>query len=194
MELHGRFPERHDEVDPTTVMWVASQLGVAGSAFAAFELDGRQGHRHRRTIRTFLGFRPATAGDLERLALWLSDHVLRLDPQARHGRDLALDWCRAQRLEPPALDHLRPDYPFGGAWLRSPTFGNPLLPPDHRDQGRHRSSAGRRRARLGRHPRQRDCDSRCGDLCPPQDRSGQAEAWTICSQASPSLKAWIPSA
>ena len=106
MELHGRFPERHDEVDPTTVMWVASQLDVAGSAFAAFELDGRQGRRHRRTIRTFLGFRPATAGDLERLALWLSDHVLRLDPQARHGRDLALDWCRAQRLEPPALDHL----------------------------------------------------------------------------------------
>jgi len=31
MELHGRFPEHHGEVDPTAVMWVASQLGITGS-------------------------------------------------------------------------------------------------------------------------------------------------------------------
>lgn len=106
MEVHGRFPERHDELPPVAVAWIASQLGVRAEGFATFELDARQGRRHRRAIRDFLGFRPATASDLERLSLWLSNEALPLDPQARHGRDLALDWLRAQQVEPPALDHL----------------------------------------------------------------------------------------
>ena len=106
MELHGRFPERHDELPPTAIAWVASQLGVSAEGFSAFKLDARQGRRHRRAIRELLGFRPATASDLERLSLWLSSEALPLDPQVRHGRDLALDWLRAQQVEPPALDHL----------------------------------------------------------------------------------------
>jgi hypothetical protein len=106
MALHGRFPERHDEIQPAAVAWGATQLSVAADAFAAFELDGRQGRRYRRVIRAFLGFRLTTAGDLERLSLWLSKDVLPFDPQARHGRDLALDWCRAEHVEPPALDHM----------------------------------------------------------------------------------------
>lgn len=106
MELCGRFPERHNDIHPASVAWVATQLGVTADAFSTFELDGRQGRRYRRAIRTILGFHPATAADLKRLALWLSKEVLPFDPQARHGRDLALDWCRAEHIEPPALDHL----------------------------------------------------------------------------------------
>ena len=106
MELHGRFPEGHDELSPAAITWVASQLGVRVEGFAAFELDARQGRRHRRAIRELLGFHPATAGDLERLSLWLSNEALPLAPQTRHGRDLALDWLRAQQIEPPAMDHL----------------------------------------------------------------------------------------
>ncbi|MBK1725344.1 hypothetical protein CKO23_24885, partial [Thiocystis violacea] len=37
---------------------------------------------------------------------WLTDEVLPHDPDARHGRDSALNWCRLRHLEPPALDHL----------------------------------------------------------------------------------------
>ena len=43
---------------------------------------------------------------MRQLEQWLCADVLPFDPQARHGRDLTLDWCRSLRLEPPALDHL----------------------------------------------------------------------------------------
>lgn len=108
MEIHGRFPERHDEIDPAVLDWLATQVG-SGSAtdgFVAFELDGRQGRRQRRTIRGILGIRPTTGGDRQRLSDWLANDVLPFDPQARHGRDLALEWYKAQHLEPPAIDHL----------------------------------------------------------------------------------------
>jgi hypothetical protein len=49
---------------------------------------------------------PRRAATVQRLSDWLANDVLPFDPQARHGRDLALEWCKAQHLEPPALDHL----------------------------------------------------------------------------------------
>jgi TnpA family transposase len=106
MELHGRFPGTHDEIDPNAVQWLAIQLKTTSEVLASYELGGRQGQRHRRTIRVFLGFRPSTGTDLQQLIQWLCDDVLPYDPQARHGRDIAYDWCRTQRLEPPASDHL----------------------------------------------------------------------------------------
>ena len=106
MEQHGRFPERLDEIDPNAMHWLTAQLGATAESLPPYEFGGRQGQRHRRTIRTFLGFRPATGADLQQLGQWLCDEVLPFDPQARHGCDVALDWCRTQRIEPPALDHL----------------------------------------------------------------------------------------
>ena len=106
MQVYGRFPERHDEIDPSVAQWLAVQLGTTTDMLAAYELNGRQGQRHQRTIRVFLGFRPTTGHDLQQLDQWLYSEVLPVDPQARHGRDAALDWCRAHRLEPPARDHL----------------------------------------------------------------------------------------
>ena len=106
MELHGRFPERQDEIDPNAVQWLAVQLRTTSEMLSSYELGGRQGQRHRRTIRVFLDFRPTNGADLQRLSQWLGEEVLPFDPQARHGRDMAHDWCRAQRLEPPAGDHL----------------------------------------------------------------------------------------
>lgn len=43
---------------------------------------------------------------IARLRDWLVSDVLPFDPQAQHGRDIAVDWFRAQRLEPPALGEL----------------------------------------------------------------------------------------
>lgn len=106
MQAFGRFPEQHDEVDQAALLWLAVQLGTTTEAFTAFDLDSRQNRRYRRTIRSTLGFRPATAGDLKLLSQWLSENVLPFDPQAHHGRDAALDWFRIQLLEPPAHDHL----------------------------------------------------------------------------------------
>jgi hypothetical protein len=81
-------------------------MGAPNATLSGYELDGRQGRRHRHTIRRFLGFRPAAAADLERLGHWLNDDVLPFDPQAQHGTDSALAWCRTQGLEPPAMEHL----------------------------------------------------------------------------------------
>ena len=106
MQLQGRFPERHDEIDPSAAQWLAAQLGTTAEALSSYELCGRQGQRHRRTIRDFLGFRRATGADLQQLVQWLCDDVFPFDPQARHGHDMALDWCRTQRLEPPVGDYL----------------------------------------------------------------------------------------
>ena len=64
MEQHGRFPERHDEINHNAVQWLAGQLGTTTESLPSYELGGRQGQRHRRTIRVFLGFRPATGVDL----------------------------------------------------------------------------------------------------------------------------------
>ncbi len=106
MELYGRFPESLEELDQNAVQWLATQLGTTTDTLSSYELGGRQGQRHRRTIRIFLGFRRATGTDLRQLAQWLCDDVLPLDPQVRHGHDMALDWCRTHHLEPPAGDHL----------------------------------------------------------------------------------------
>ena len=106
MQLHGRFPERHDEIDPNATQWLAAQLGTTTEALSLYALNGRQGQRHQRTIRVFLGYRPATGDDLKQLNHWLCSEALPFDSQARHGRDLALDWCRIHHLEPPASDEL----------------------------------------------------------------------------------------
>ena len=71
MQLHGRFPERHDEIDPNATQWLAGQLGTTTEALSSYELNGRQGQRHQRTIRVFLGYRPATGDDLKQLNQWL---------------------------------------------------------------------------------------------------------------------------
>jgi hypothetical protein len=106
MQIHGRFPEQHTEIDPNATQWIARQLSAPSAPLSGYELDGRQGRRHRQTIRRFLGFRPATAADLKRLGYWLHEEVLPFDPQAQHGTDSALAWCRTQGLEPPAMEHL----------------------------------------------------------------------------------------
>jgi len=113
MQLHGRVPERHEEIDSNATRWLGMQLGARVELLSDYELDGRQGRRHRQTIRSFLGFRPATGNDLKVLGQWLNEEVLPFDPQARHGLDRAVDWCRTQGVEPPAMDHL------GRARLRS---------------------------------------------------------------------------
>lgn len=106
MEMRGRFPENHDEIDPNAVQWLASQLKTTSEVLLTYKFVGRQGRRHRRAIRIFLGFRPSTIIDLQRLSQWLCDNILPFDPQAHHGRDRAFDWFRSQRLEPPATDYL----------------------------------------------------------------------------------------
>lgn len=106
MQVYGRFPDHHDEIDPAAIAWMASQIGTTTDGMALFDLDGRQGRRYRRIIRNYLGFRPPTGDDLKQLSGWLLNDVLPFDPQGRHAQDTALEWCRTHHVEPPALEHL----------------------------------------------------------------------------------------
>jgi Domain of unknown function (DUF4158) len=105
-QISGRFPAREDEIQPAAIHRLATQLGVQSTTLSTYKLGSRQGQRHRQVIRDFLGYRLPSSGDLARMGKWLTEDVLPFDPRAHHGRDLAFDWCQAQRLEPPALDHL----------------------------------------------------------------------------------------
>ncbi len=43
MQIHGRFPERHKEIDPKASQWIARQLSSPNATLSGYELDGRQG-------------------------------------------------------------------------------------------------------------------------------------------------------
>lgn len=106
IELYGRFPEDNRQINTDVAQALAKQLSVPIDAIASYDPCSRQGQRHRRTIRDFLGYRPSTGADLKQLFHWLCHEALPLDPLARHGRDVAFDWYRTQRIEPPASDEL----------------------------------------------------------------------------------------
>ena len=86
MQAHGRFPEHGELSDACGVAALAAQLGAGVDALSGYDPLGRQGRRHRRLIRDYLGFRPTGHRDLEDLARWLVDAILPHDPEARHGR------------------------------------------------------------------------------------------------------------
>ncbi|WP_145600411.1 Tn3 family transposase [Yersinia frederiksenii] len=106
IELYGRFPEENGEVSTDIVQTLAGQLSVFIEAISSYDPHSRQGQRHRRIIRNFLGYRPSASADLKQLFHWLCHEALPLDPLAHHGREVALDWYRSQRVEQPASDEL----------------------------------------------------------------------------------------
>jgi hypothetical protein len=105
-QVNGRYPERPDETGPQFVEALAKQIGVGAATLSTYDLDSRQSQRHRQVIRRILGYQLSTVPDLLRLREWLASDVLPFDPRARHAGELALDWFKAQRLEPPALGEL----------------------------------------------------------------------------------------
>jgi hypothetical protein len=105
-QVNGRYPERLDEIVAPVVEVLAKQVGIDADTLSTYELDSRQSQRHRQMIRRFLGYQLPTGPDLVRLREWLTRDMLPFDPLARHGRDVALEWFNAQRLEPPALSEL----------------------------------------------------------------------------------------
>jgi hypothetical protein len=98
MQLHGRFPERHEEIDPAAAQWLATQLHAPVELWSTYEPTSRQGQRHQRTIREYLGFRPVTVNDLRVLAQWLHEEVLPFDPQGR---------CRLEMVWTPPTSKLK---------------------------------------------------------------------------------------
>lgn len=87
IELYCRFPKENGEVSTDIVQTLAGQPSVSIEAISSYDPHSRQGQRHRRIIRNFLGYRPSASADLKQLFHWLCHEALPLDPLAHHGRE-----------------------------------------------------------------------------------------------------------
>ena len=101
-QLNAQFPRYHRDVPAAVLDFVAKQLDVEPAPWFDYDLKGRSGKRDREQVRTFLGFRPITLEDEERLRQWLEHDAVVQDIDERHLRVSLLDWCRAHHLEPPS--------------------------------------------------------------------------------------------
>ena len=101
-QMEGRFPRDRKEIPVAVRDHLADQLGIEPDAFSEYDLAGRSSKRDREQIRSVLGFRRVTVADAEGLGEWLRRDVLSLDHKPEHLQQAALDWCRRNRIEPPA--------------------------------------------------------------------------------------------
>ena len=101
-QMEGRFPRDRKEIPAAVRDHLAGQLGIEPDAFSKFDLTGRSSKQDREQIHSVLGFRRVTVADAEELVEWLRRDVLSLDHDPEHLQQAALDWCRRNRIEPPA--------------------------------------------------------------------------------------------
>ena len=85
-QLNGRFPRYHRDVPAAVLDCVAKQLGVEPASWFDYDLKGRSSKRDREQVRTFLGFRPITLEDEDRLRQWLEHEAVAQDIDERHLR------------------------------------------------------------------------------------------------------------
>jgi len=105
-DLEGRFPRTPREIPLAALGFVAEQLGLSPVVLQQYAWRGRTRKQHRAAIRTFVGFRTFTAADVSTLDTWLRQAILPSEQNPHHLLELALDWCREHRLEPPTPQRL----------------------------------------------------------------------------------------
>jgi len=103
-QLNGRFPRRHRDVPGPVLAFLGEQMSAPPAEWFEYDLGGRSAKRDREQIRAYLGFRPIEVADQKRLCRWLETEVAPRDLEPAHLRIAVADWCREQRLEPPADD------------------------------------------------------------------------------------------
>ncbi len=101
-QIEGRFPGTKNDIPRTALQYLAEQLNVSTNTCDNYSQKGRSAKRDRESIRTRLGFRPVTVEDSKTLVEWLRTDVLPRDHKQEHIREAALEWCRRQKIEPPA--------------------------------------------------------------------------------------------
>jgi len=99
--VEGRFPAGRSELPDEAVGWVASQVKVPASDLGLFDWEGRTAERHRKTVRTFLGFRECSVADAEKLTAWLAEEVCSRERRAERVREALLAQLREERIEQP---------------------------------------------------------------------------------------------
>lgn len=100
-QCHGRFPESDSEFTAATIEYVARQLSIKSEAIRGYNWSGRTIKEHRRQIREWLGFHPATLTDQEALQAWLMQEVLPHEHRPVYLEQLAYQRLRDIHVEPP---------------------------------------------------------------------------------------------
>ncbi|WP_242058192.1 MULTISPECIES: DUF4158 domain-containing protein [Nostoc] len=75
-QLEGRFPTEKSDVPKPVIVYLAKQLSIPWEEYYAYDWQGRSIKYHRSQIRSFLGFREATASDETEMLNWLVEQVL----------------------------------------------------------------------------------------------------------------------
>ncbi|MDN5917571.1 MAG: Tn3 family transposase, partial [Pseudonocardia sp.] len=98
----GRFPSGRSAVADEAVEFVARQVGVPAADLGFYDWSGRQIKAHRAEIRQVLGFRECGVADAEKLTDWLVAQVAESERRPETVREVLLERCRSERIEPPA--------------------------------------------------------------------------------------------
>lgn len=106
LQVEGRFPHGLSDIPKPATAYLAQQLNTPLSSIKNYNWKGRSCARHRQHIRTFLGYRPATTDDAENIVNWAKQNILPFDHDPHHVYLSVLDWCRHNRIEPPAKRRL----------------------------------------------------------------------------------------
>jgi hypothetical protein len=80
---------------------VAQQLSLSPEVINDYKWDGRTIKKHRRQIRTWLGFHLATVDDQKALRNWLIEEVLPHEHRPVYLEQLAYQQLRQLQIEPP---------------------------------------------------------------------------------------------
>src|SRR5215212_3166431 len=100
-QYESRFPENKADLAPAIIAYVAQQLNLSPTALQAYQWDGRTIKEHRRQIRAWLGFHPATLADQRSLRNWLMAEGLPDEPRPVYLTQLAYQHLRRLQIEPP---------------------------------------------------------------------------------------------
>ena len=105
-QYEGRFAEGLYEIPEEAIAYVAQQLHLNEQVIGEYEWGGRTAKDHRRDIRKYLGFRPATAQDKIAMREWIKDHVLPEEYRPSHIKVLFYAQLFTERIEPPSQQEM----------------------------------------------------------------------------------------
>jgi hypothetical protein len=102
-----RFPEEQSEIPLQAVDYIAQQLDLSPSIFAAYKWHGRSIKDHRKDIRESIGFHPATLADQDQLRDWLLNEILPDEYRPFYLEERVYDRLRKLRIEPPSKKQIK---------------------------------------------------------------------------------------
>jgi TnpA family transposase len=106
-EHAGRFPEDQSELPTTVIAYIAQQLDLPEQVIHQYDWDGRRIKAHRKDIREFYGFHPATLTDQDELHDWLFSEILPSEHRPIYLEELVDDRLRKLRIEPPSRKQVK---------------------------------------------------------------------------------------